>query len=52
MIEVILFWILSKAQAPWYLIMLLWIHVIYNYVPLFIGFLALVVKKLEEVKKQ
>ena len=50
MIEIILFWILSKAQAPWYLTMLLCIHIIYKYVPVTISFLALVVKKLEEKK--
>ena len=50
MIEIILFWILSKAQAPWYFTMLLCIHIMYKYVPLVISFLALVIKKVEEKK--
>jgi len=50
MIEIILFWILSKAQAPWYFTVLLAIQFIYKYVPATISFLALVVKRLEEKK--
>lgn len=50
MIEIILYWILNKAQAPWYITVLLSIHVVYKYLPILISFLALVVKKLEEKK--
>jgi len=51
MIEIILFWILSKAQAPWYFTVLLAIQFIYKYVPAIISFLALVIKKVEEKKQ-
>lgn len=50
MIEIILLWILNKAQAPWYFTVLLCLHIVWKYLPITLSFLASVVKRLEEKK--